>query len=88
MLDYDKTKLGEFLKQARVKAKLTQGDVSKSLGYTSPQFISNIERGLSVVPLKTLAILVHQYRINPDLMIKTLLDSQKKILKSHLSKAK
>lgn len=88
MLDYDKTKLGLFLKQARLKAGLTQGDVSKSLGYTSPQFISNIERGLSVIPLKTLAILVHQYKINPDVMIKTILESQKKILKSHLSKAR
>jgi transcriptional regulator with XRE-family HTH domain len=55
MLEYDRKKLGTYLKDVREDANLTQADVSHKLGYTSPQFISNIERGISVVPLKTLA---------------------------------
>ena len=88
MLDYDRKKLGKFLKTERVKAGLTQGEIANKLGYSSPQFISNIERGLSVIPLKTLAVLVSEYRINQETMIKTIMDSQRQILKKYLSKAK
>lgn len=88
MLDYDRKKLGKFLRTERVKAGLTQGEIAGKLGYSSPQFISNIERGLSVIPLKTLAVLVSEYRINHETMIRTLMDSQRQILKKYLSKAK
>jgi transcriptional regulator with XRE-family HTH domain len=88
MLDYDRKKLGKFLRTERLKVGMTQGEVASKLGYSSPQFISNIERGLSVVPLKTLAVLVSEYKINQDTMIKTIMDSQRQILKKHLSKAK
>lgn len=36
----------EFIKRARADAVLTQSEVAKALGYSSPQYISNIERGL------------------------------------------
>ena len=88
MLDYDRKKLGKFLKTQRVKAGPTQGEVAQKLGYSSPQFISNIERGLSVIPLKTLAVLVSEYGINQELVIKTIMDSQRQILRKHLSKAR
>lgn len=88
MLDYDKKKLGKFLRNERIKAGLTQGEIANKLGYSSPQFISNIERGLSVIPLKTLSVLVNEYRINPDTMIKTIMESQKQILKKFLAKAR
>ena len=47
-------KLGPFLKKARSKMGLSQRDVADKLGYTSPQFISNVERGLCSPPLKKL----------------------------------
>lgn len=87
MLDYDRKKLGKFLRNERLKAGFTQGEIADKLGYSSPQFISNIERGLSVIPLKTLAVLVSEYRIGHETMIKTLMDSQRQILKKYLSKA-
>jgi transcriptional regulator with XRE-family HTH domain len=86
MLEYDKKKLGSYLKQVREAAGLTQYDVSSKLGYTSPQFISNIERGISVVPLKALAKMIHMYKVSPDNVVKIILDSQKKLLKQKLSK--
>lgn len=88
MLEYDRKKLGQFLKDSREKADLTQADVSQKLGYTSPQFISNIERGISVVPLKTLARMVTLYKTNPDTVVKIILESQRKLLRSKLMRSR
>lgn len=38
------------LRQARERAGLTQSQLAKALGYTTPQFISNIERDLAFLP--------------------------------------
>lgn len=38
------------LKDARVAKGLTQADLSKALGFSTPQFISNAERGLCQIP--------------------------------------
>lgn len=48
-----KTKTGLLLKLARSQAKMSQGKLGKLLGYDSPQFISNIERGLCGCPIET-----------------------------------
>lgn len=39
-----------YLRLLRSNARLSQGDVAKAMGYTSAQFVSNWERGLSVPP--------------------------------------
>ncbi len=39
-----------MLKVLREKAGLTQSELSQKMGYTSAQFISNIERGLANLP--------------------------------------
>lgn len=41
-----------MLKQLREKAGLTQADLAYGLGYTTPQFISNIERGQALLPVE------------------------------------
>ena len=81
MLEYDRKKLGQFLKDTREKVGMTQANVSAKLGYSSPQFISNIERGISVVPLKTLARMISLYKGNPETVIKIILESQRKLLR-------
>ena len=88
MLEYDRKKLGTYLKDVRENADLTQADVSHKLGYTSPQFISNIERGISVVPLKTLARMVNLYKINPESVVKIILESQRKLLREKLMRGR
>ena len=88
MLEYDRKKLGQYLKDVREGAHFTQADVSGKLGYTSPQFISNIERGISVVPLKTLARMVNIYKVNPETVVKLILESQRKLLRDRLTKGK
>ena len=41
---------GQILADARNRVGLTQKDLAKKLGYSSAQFISNVERGLCLVP--------------------------------------
>lgn len=43
--------LSQFLLDAREKAKMTQAQVAKELGYKTPQFISNLERMIVPFPL-------------------------------------
>lgn len=81
MIEYDRGTLGAYLKEARQKIGLTQGDVSTKLGYSSPQFISNIERGASVAPLDMLARLVKLYKSNPDDIVNIILETQKVIVR-------
>ncbi|HEX7674057.1 MAG TPA: helix-turn-helix transcriptional regulator [Bdellovibrio sp.] len=57
-------KLSDFLKRKRTDAKLTQGQVAEILGYTSPQFVSNWERGLAYPPIETLKRLAKIYGID------------------------
>jgi len=56
--------LSIFLKDRRIKAGLSQADVAKKLGYTSSQFISNWERGLSKPPVATLRKLADLYGVS------------------------
>ena len=51
------------LKQLREAAGLSQGDVAKILGYESAQLISNIERGISTFPFKSIKKLAALYKV-------------------------
>lgn len=55
--------LSEFLKAKRIAADLTQMDVARNLGYSSAQFISNWERGLSSPPIDTIKKLCSLYSV-------------------------
>lgn len=43
--------INEYFKNIRLKADMSQGELAAKMGYTSSQFVSNWERGLSIVPL-------------------------------------
>ena len=76
--------LGDFLQSKRVKAGLSQGDVATKLGYSSPQFISNFERGLCAPPLNKLKLLVSLYDLNSEELIRLMLKEEEKNLRKHL----
>lgn len=65
--------LAKFLKDKRIEAGISQGTVAKKLGYTSPQFISNWERGLSRPPVTTLRKIAQIYNISPNEMFDVIL---------------
>jgi transcriptional regulator with XRE-family HTH domain len=58
--------IGEELKKMREKVGLKQKEVADMLGYTSPQFISNWERGISSPPVKTIKQLANLYKTSPE----------------------
>ncbi|MCM2282119.1 MAG: helix-turn-helix domain-containing protein [Bdellovibrionaceae bacterium] len=43
---------GLWLRSCRKQARITQSELAKTLGYDSSQLISNIERGVSLLPSK------------------------------------
>ncbi|MBS1970524.1 MAG: helix-turn-helix transcriptional regulator [Bdellovibrionales bacterium] len=65
--------LAKFLKEKRKAAGISQGAVAKKLGYTSPQFISNWERGLSRPPVATLKKIAQIYDISAADMFEVIL---------------
>lgn len=77
MVDMEQTTqvgiLAKFLKEKRVQSGLSQKDVAEKLGYSTSQFISNWERGISHPPMNTLRSLSELYKINPEDMFQVLL---------------
>ena len=57
-------RLGPYLRESRIRAGLSQKDVSKALGYQTGQFISEWERGVRSPPGATLRKLVDLYEIS------------------------
>ena len=85
--------LSEFLKSKRVAANLTQMDVAEALGYTSAQFISNWERGLSSPPIPTLKKLCKMYKMSSDdvfhrLLTQTIKDVEVDLTRKFFKKTK
>jgi transcriptional regulator with XRE-family HTH domain len=76
--------LGQYLKQKRKSAGLTQWEVAKELGYTSPQFISNFERGLCAPGFDNLPLLIKMYRIPFKEILELLLKQHEEYLKGKL----
>lgn len=76
--------LAQVLKEKRLAAGLSQSDVAKALGYTSAQFLSNQERGLSRPSVKSLKALAKLYKCPelPDLVLESMvMEYQKKLAK-------
>ena len=61
--------IGSKLKEQRLARGLSQSMVAKELGYTTPQFISNLERGLSPPPYEILPELAKLYDVDEDQMV-------------------
>ena len=72
--------LAAFLKEKRTNVGLTQSQVAEKLGYSSPQFISNWERGLANPPVFVLRDLTKMYKVSADEMFKLLLSEVEKDL--------
>lgn len=80
--------LGDFLKRRRRLARLTQSEVAKEFGYSSPQFISNWERGVSAPPLKSVARLCELYGVSKNDMIEILVAEYRSKLEETFEEAK
>lgn len=77
---------GNFLQQKRKEAGLSQRDVSDKLGYSTPQFISNWERGVSNPPVNALKKLGAIYKTSPEKMFEEFLENEKAQLERDLKR--
>ena len=80
--------LNDYLRQKRVDSGLSQLDVARELGYSSPQFVSNWERGLVSPPLETIAVLIDLYKIPASEVVGKILEETRDYLESNLGKKK
>ena len=71
----ESNKLAQFLKEKRSQSGLSQKDVASKLGYSTSQFISNWERGISQPPIHTLRTLALMYNIAAEQMFNVLLEN-------------
>lgn len=76
--------VGTFLRDARVAKGLTQGYVAKQLGYSSPQFISNFERGIALPPVKKLKLIIKLYGLSATALIDVINAAERAILATAL----
>lgn len=67
-------KLALFLKEKRTQSGLSQKDVATKLGYSTSQFISNWERGISQPPINILRTLADMYHVSAEQMFNVLLE--------------
>lgn len=83
--------LAIFLKESRLNAGLSQKDVSKVLGYSSSQFISNWERGVSQPPITAVKKISQAYKVKPEAMLDALItdtvETVKKDIKERFDKS-
>ena len=56
--------IGLYFKDERLAFGLSQDKLAKRLGYTTPQFISNWERGLCAPPIKMINEMCLIFKIN------------------------
>ncbi len=80
--------LNDYLRQKRLDSGLSQLDVAKVLGYSSPQFVSNWERGLVSPPLETIAVLIDLYKIPSGEVISKILEETQDYLETSLAGSK
>ena len=64
-IPYSKS-LGEFFRNSRKKSGMTQTHLAEALGLKSPQFISNVERGICAYTSEQLQEVILQCNIDID----------------------
>jgi transcriptional regulator with XRE-family HTH domain len=76
---------GLYLRQKRRDAGLSQHSVAKALGYSSPQFISNLERGTCPIPLVRIRQFIDLYKIDENEFVHRYLREQEATLRKYIS---
>ena len=83
-----KTSLHNYLAITRQASGLSQMEVAKRLGFDSSQFISNVERGISLPPLGKLRKYVKTIKADENVVYFYMLDVYSKKIQGALSGGK
>jgi len=78
---------GNQWKNLREKAGLTQREVSDALGYSTPQFISNVERGRCRFPVQKLPKIKKLYKLSAEQVVDLFLSEERLSLMRVFKKA-
>lgn len=73
-------------REFRERVGLTQKEVSDALGYSTPQFVSNVERGRCRFPVEKLPKLKRLYRLSNNQLIDMIMIEEKRGLVRHFKK--
>lgn len=82
--DWLNERIGTYLKGLRKGAGLSQGDAASALGYSSNQFISNVERGVCTPSPCVIRNFLKIYKISDSKSYEDLLDIQMQYLNAEL----
>lgn len=74
-------KMGSLIRQYRERKNFTQLEFAKKLGYSTPQFVSLFERGLSKVPPAKLRKISEILDIDQNVFIQMITDEYSRKLK-------
>jgi transcriptional regulator with XRE-family HTH domain len=69
--------MGDTLKAFREKTGMAQGELAKKLGYASPQFVSNWERGICGIPFKKAPVFCKMTGMKVSSMKELLLENER-----------
>lgn len=75
---------GALWKEAREEAGLTQSEVAEALGYTSGQFISNVESGRCRFPGNQLGKIKKLYRLKTGDLLQMVLEEEEQVIRQAL----
>ena len=71
----------EFVRKSREKSGLSQLDVAEVMGYTSGQFISNIERGICELPAENVRHFCEITNASPRTYLRIKVEAERKRLR-------
>lgn len=72
--------LGQYLREKRVNAGITQAELATKLGNVHTQFVSNWERGMCAPPNHCFQKLITVLDLNRDKLVKVMLADSKKVI--------
>lgn len=76
--------LSKYLHEKRVAKEITQGNLARMLGYASPQFVSNWERGLAKPPFDTLKKMIKMLDLDVDELLTILMKIEEERLRKYI----
>lgn len=79
-------RLGSLLKDKRVEKGITQMALARELGYSSPQFVSNWERGMCSPAFDTLPVICKMLGIPKKEIIEIILDETRNELEANFGR--
>lgn len=82
----NKTHTGPLVRRLRLQAGLSQGKICRALGYQTPQYLSNIERGLCVFPARKAKKFCKLVKVDEGRLFAAMVDDYRNWLKREWGK--